>query len=102
SLIGATVFVAIATTVLAVGAIVTAVFAILAFRNQAEEVGILQQQMHEHQQTCSPAGQGFYDRLARRGVGKNAVTRGHFGSRPRPSRLGSVAATVGAEQAGDL
>ena len=40
----------IATAVLAVGAIVTAVFAILAFRKQALEVGILQQQTHEHQQ----------------------------------------------------
>jgi hypothetical protein len=38
SLIGATVFVAIATTVFAVGAIVTAVFAILAFRKQSKEV----------------------------------------------------------------
>jgi hypothetical protein len=50
SLIAATVFVAIATTVLAVGAIVTAVFAFLAFGKQSQEVGILQQQMHEHQQ----------------------------------------------------
>jgi len=41
---------AIATAVLAVGAIFTAVFAMLAFRKQSQEVGILQQQMHEHQQ----------------------------------------------------
>jgi hypothetical protein len=39
SLTGATVFVAIATTVLAVGAFITAVFAILAFRKQSKEVG---------------------------------------------------------------
>lgn len=38
SLIGATVFVALATTVLAAGAIVTAVFAIRAFRKQSKEV----------------------------------------------------------------
>jgi hypothetical protein len=38
SLVGATVFVALATTVLAAGAIVTAVFAIRAFRKQSKEV----------------------------------------------------------------
>ena len=36
------------------------------------------------------------------GVGKNAVTRGHLGSRPWPAALGSVAAPGRAEQAGDL
>jgi hypothetical protein len=50
SLIFATQLTAVATAALAVFAIFTTVFAILAFRKQALEVGILQQQMHEHQQ----------------------------------------------------
>jgi hypothetical protein len=44
SLLGATILTAIATTVLAVGAIVTAVLAGLAFRKQSQEVGLLLEQ----------------------------------------------------------
>jgi hypothetical protein len=47
SLTGATVFVALATSVLAIGAIVTAIFAILAFRKQTEEVGAIIQQVED-------------------------------------------------------
>jgi len=44
SLLGATILTAIATVILAVGAIVTAVLAYLAFRRQSQEVGILIEQ----------------------------------------------------------
>jgi hypothetical protein len=49
SLLVATQITAIATAVLAVGAIVTAVFAFLAFRAQAAEVGILSRQLEDQQ-----------------------------------------------------
>ena len=49
SLIFATQLAAVATAVLALFAIVTAAFAFLAYRAQAQEVGILQQQMKEQQ-----------------------------------------------------
>lgn len=47
SLIFATQLAAVATAVLAVGAIVTGVLAYLAFRKQSQEVGILQRQVQE-------------------------------------------------------
>lgn len=47
SLIFATQLAAVATAVLAVGAIVTGVLASLAFRKQSQEVGILQREMQE-------------------------------------------------------
>jgi hypothetical protein len=50
SLIFATQLTAVATAVLAVFAFAAAVLAALAFSKQAQEVGILQRQMHEHQQ----------------------------------------------------
>ena len=44
SLIAATQFTAVATGVLAAGAIITAIFAIMAFRKQSQEVGLLLRQ----------------------------------------------------------
>ena len=44
---------AIATAILGVGAIVTAILAYLAFRKQTQEVGILQQQMREQQEVLA-------------------------------------------------
>jgi hypothetical protein len=78
SLIGATVFVAIATTVLAAGAIVTAIFAILAFREQSKEVSDqaeilkiqssrlgLQEQQFEEQRTINRKRDELLDKQIR-------------------------------------
>jgi hypothetical protein len=78
SLIGATVFVAIATTVLAAGAIVTVVFAILAFRKQSKEVSDqaeilqvqssrlgLQERQFEEQRTINRKRDELFDRQLR-------------------------------------
>lgn len=78
SLIGATVFIAIATTVLAAGAIGTAVFAILAFRKQSKEVSDqaemlkiqsgrleLQERQFEEQRTINRKRDELFDKQLR-------------------------------------
>jgi hypothetical protein len=57
SLIGATVFVAIATAVLAAGAIVTAIYAIRAFGKQSQEVSAIERQVRDQQELTRQQGE---------------------------------------------
>ncbi len=87
SLLAATVLTAIGTAVLAVGAIVTAVFAILAFRKQAQEVTLLQQEAERdrEQRFRGQASQVFVWMTASEDSGKP----GHAGERDAHARNSS-------------
>jgi hypothetical protein len=64
SVLVATQITAIATAVLGVGAIVTAVFAFLAFRKQSAEVGILQQQTADQAGVLETGAEGIRSEIA--------------------------------------
>ena len=87
SLIFATQLTAVATAVLAIGAIVTGVFAVLAFRKQSQEVGILVEQNREHQQTMEREAEAHHREQASRVwvmtvADDNATKRGFPAHRP--------------------
>jgi hypothetical protein len=94
SLLGATILAAIATVVLAVGAIVTGVFAWLAFRKQSQEVAAIERQVTDEQELTRQQGE-----LIKIQAGQLEALRGQLGEQ---RKAGDAQAEVLKLQASEL